>query len=54
MPPTSPLSAARYAQGMTFDQYVAYIATPENLAREAPAAAARSGGVFLRDAYRAR
>jgi hypothetical protein len=25
----------RFAQGMTFDQYLAYIGTPENLAREA-------------------
>ena len=25
----------RFAQGMTFDQYVAYVGTPENLDREA-------------------
>jgi hypothetical protein len=25
----------RFASGMTFDEYVAYVGTPENLAREA-------------------
>jgi hypothetical protein len=29
------VTAERFAQGMTFDQYVAYVGTPENLAREA-------------------
>jgi hypothetical protein len=29
------VTAERFAQGMTFDQYVAYIGSPENLAREA-------------------
>ncbi len=29
------VSAARFAQGMTFDEYVAFSATPQNLAREA-------------------
>jgi hypothetical protein len=29
------VTAERFAQGMTFDQYVAYVATPENLEREA-------------------
>ena len=29
------MTAERFAQGMTFDQYVAYVGTPENLAREA-------------------
>jgi len=54
MPPTSPLSPARYAQGMTFDQYVAYVATPENLAREGPGGARRGEwSAFLRDAYQA-
>jgi len=32
---TSVVTAQRFAQGMTFDQYVAYTGTPENLAREA-------------------
>ena len=31
----SVVTAERFAQGMTFDQYVAYVGTPENLAREA-------------------
>ena len=31
----SAVTAQRFAQGMTFDQYVAYTGTPENLAREA-------------------
>jgi hypothetical protein len=29
------ITAERFAQGMTFDEYVRYIGTPENLAREA-------------------
>jgi hypothetical protein len=33
--PERPLTAERFAQGMTFDEYVAYTGTPENLAREA-------------------
>jgi len=43
MPANSPVTPQRYAQGMTFDEYVAYIATPENLAREG------SGGTPRRD-----
>src|SRR5205085_6517436 len=39
----SPVQSHRYAQGMTFDEYVAYIATPENLGREG------SGGAPRRD-----
>ena len=36
-------AAARFAQGMTFDQYVAWTATPESLARESsPAGAGRA------------
>jgi hypothetical protein len=31
----------RFAQGMTYDEYVAYIGTPENLAREATGGATR-------------
>ena len=41
MPPS--LTPERFAQGMTFDQYVAYIGTPENLRRES------SGGGTRRD-----
>jgi hypothetical protein len=29
------VSAARFGQGMTFEQYVAFTATPDNLKREA-------------------
>src|SRR5262249_9534938 len=32
---TSVVTAERFAQGMTFDRYVVYTGTPENLAREA-------------------
>ena len=34
-PAKSVVTAQRFAQGMTFDQYVAYTGTPENLTREA-------------------
>ena len=30
-----PVTPERYAQGMTFEQYVAYVGSPHNLAREA-------------------
>jgi thiol-disulfide isomerase/thioredoxin len=39
----SVVTPERYASGMTFDEYVAYIGTPENLAREG------SGGSTRRD-----
>jgi hypothetical protein len=29
------VTAERFAQGMTFEQYATYVGTPENLAREA-------------------
>jgi len=29
------ITAERFAMGMTFDEYVTYVGTPENLAREA-------------------
>jgi hypothetical protein len=31
----SVVTAERFAQGMTFEEYVKYVGTPENLAREA-------------------
>ncbi|MGH7354625.1 MAG: thioredoxin family protein, partial [Candidatus Rokuibacteriota bacterium] len=34
------VTAQRFAQGMTFEQYLAFIATPENLKREASSLAA--------------
>ncbi len=48
----SVVTRERFAQGMTFDQYVAWIGTPANLRREATMGAARrdwSG--FFRKAY---
>jgi hypothetical protein len=36
----------RYTQGMTFEQYVAYVGTPENLAREAFGGYFPDGGSF--------
>jgi hypothetical protein len=46
------VSAERFAKGMAFDQYLAYTATPENLARES-SGAGRSPDWrdFLRKAY---
>ena len=36
------ISPQRFAQGMTFDDYLAFVATPENLAREATEGAKRA------------
>ena len=33
--PASAVTPERFAKGMTFDEYVKYVGTPENLAREA-------------------
>ncbi len=35
MSPRPAVTPERFARGMTFDEYVRYVATPENLAREA-------------------
>jgi hypothetical protein len=44
---TVAVTPERYAQGMTFDEYVAYIGTSENLARESNAGPRRDySGVF--------
>jgi Thioredoxin len=48
----SVVTPERYARGMTFDEYVDYVATPENLRREGSGGAPRvdrSG--FLREAF---
>jgi hypothetical protein len=46
------VTPARYASGMTFDEYVAYIATPENLARESSSGLPRQDySAFLRQAF---
>jgi len=48
----SVVTAERFASGMTFDEYVAYIGTPENLAREATGGAARRDyRAFFREAF---
>ena len=38
------VTAERFAQGRTFDEYLTYVGSPENLAREA------FGGTYLPDA----
>ena len=46
------VSADRFGKGMTFDQYVAFTATPDNLRREASGAGrSTSWADFLRQAY---
>ncbi|MBM4442530.1 MAG: thioredoxin family protein [Candidatus Rokubacteria bacterium] len=51
----SPVTPQRFAQGMTFEQYVAYIGTPENLAREgstlAGSAPRKDWSAFMRARY---
>ena len=48
----SVVTAERYASGMTFDEYVAYVGTPENLAREGTGGAARRDfSAFFRAAF---
>jgi hypothetical protein len=45
------VTAERFAKGMTFDQYVAYTATPENLKREGSQGPRKDWSGFLRKAY---
>jgi hypothetical protein len=46
------VTTERFGQGMTFEQYVAYTASPDNLAREASGAGrSASWSAFLRKAY---
>src|SRR5438445_156643 len=45
------VSPERFAQGMTFDQCVRLVATPENLAREATRGPRKDFGGYLRAAY---
>jgi hypothetical protein len=45
------VNAARFAQGMTFDEYVRFVASPANLAREGSAAPRRDWSDYLRRAY---
>lgn len=45
------VDAARFAQGLTFPQYVQYVGTPENLAREGSQTPRKDWSEFLRKAY---
>src|SRR5262245_5773055 len=45
------VTAERFAKGMTFDQYVAHTATPENLKREGSQGPRKDWSGFLRKAY---
>lgn len=45
------VSAARFAQGMTFAEYVDYVGTPDNLEREGSLAPRRDWSDYLRRAY---
>jgi hypothetical protein len=48
----SSLDLNRYSQGMTFDDYVSYIASPENLRREATGGVSRTDrSSFFREAF---
>ena len=45
------VDAARFAKGMTFSQYVQYVGTPENLAREGSRAPRKDWREFLQRSY---
>jgi hypothetical protein len=45
------ITAERFAKGMTFDEYVAYIGSPENLQRDANSGPRRDYSAFFRDAF---
>jgi len=45
------ITPARFAQGMTFDQYAKFIGTPENLKREGSQGARKDFSGFFREAY---
>ena len=47
----SVVTRERYAQGLTFDQYVKFVATPENLRREGSMAPRKAWSGFLRESY---
>ena len=48
---TNAISAERYAQGMAFDEYVAFIATPENQRRESSARPRVDNSALFRQAF---
>lgn len=47
----SAVTAERYAKGMTFDEYVKFVGTPENLRREGSMAPRKDWSGFLRESY---
>src|SRR5882762_8489237 len=49
----SVVTSERFATGMTFDQYVAYVATPENLKREGSGRPRSDMSAHLRASYEA-
>ena len=48
---SSSITAVRFAQGMTFDEYVAFIGSPENLQRNANSGPRRDLSAFFREAF---
>jgi len=47
----SAITAERFAQGMTFDEYVGFVGTPDNLRREATTGRRQDYSAFLREAF---
>src|SRR5690348_11089466 len=45
------ISASRFASGMSFDEYVAFIGSPESLGREASTGPRQDFSGFFRDAF---
>jgi hypothetical protein len=45
------ITAERFSQGMTFDEYVAYIGTPENLQREGSTGPRQNLSAYFREAF---
>ena len=45
------ITAERFAQGMTFDEYVAFIGSPENLRRGANSGPRQDLSAFFREAF---
>jgi hypothetical protein len=52
--PTPQVSPERFLKGMTFDQYLAYIASPANLARETNQGPRNDRSSFFQDAFAGR
>jgi hypothetical protein len=48
---TNAISADRFASGMTFDEYVTFIGSPENLSREAGTGPRSDFSAYFRDAF---